>query len=173
MYKVDTARNTELTELLSMAFVVEKGWMCSQSGNRDSPYDLIADFGNGDFQRIQVKKLSSRGDIKRVINRSNQKVTLNGKIRNSSDYASEGIEWLFAVCVSTKKIYTYHINSYKNMPVSITVDKQIQDEFPENELVRKNTDFGIRPQKDENQKSMDDESKTSQSNLTLFELLKD
>ena len=142
MYKVDTARNTELSELLAKVFVVERGWMCSEAGNRDSPYDLVADLGDGKFERIQVKKVSNKHKhIKRVVSRKNQKVTTKGKIRSTIDYAELGIEWLFGVDIFTKEIFTYKLETYKNLPQSISVGKWECDDFPTNGVIKRNVDF--------------------------------
>ena len=92
-YKTDTNRNADYAEAIVKADLLQKGWIVLTPSSRDSPYDFVVDLG-GRFVRLQVKKLNRQGTIHRIVARGNQKVTENGKVRNSIDYAKRGIEWL-------------------------------------------------------------------------------
>ena len=108
--------------------------------SRDTPYDFIVDL-HGKFAKVQVKKLSKASTLVRRLERGNQKVTENGKVRNTIDYAERGIEWLVGVDVATNQIFYYCIENYSQIPHnSFSVKKWSPDSFPVNERVRKNTE---------------------------------
>ena len=139
-YKTDTNRNADYAEAIVKADLLQKGWIVLTPSSRDSPYDFVVDLG-GRFERVQVKKLNRQGTIHRIVARGNQKVTENGKVRNSIDYAKRGIEWIVGVDIDSKKTHYYSIDTYATKPKSFSTNKHIQDGFPINETIKKNTDY--------------------------------
>jgi len=138
-YKTDTNRNADLAEAIVKADLLQRGWIVLVPSSRDSPYDFVVDIG-GRFERVQVKKMTN-ATIHRIVERGNQKVTKNGKIRNSIDYARRGIEWIVGVDIDSQKTHYYHIDTYSKKPKSFSTNKHTQDGFPINESIKKNTDY--------------------------------
>ena len=141
-YLIDTNKNADLAEYLVICDLIGKGWVVCTPSSRDTPYDFIVDI-HGKFVKIQVKKMGgSEGNrLTRRLERGNQKVTENGKVRNTIDYAERGIEWLVGVNTETRQVYYYSIENYSKIPAKVfSVNKWKPDEFPVNRAVRKNTD---------------------------------
>lgn len=141
-YKTNTNRNADFAESLVYADLISKGWITLSPSSRDSPYDFVVDMGNK-FAKVQVKKITSSNMIHKVIARGNQRVTKNGKVRNTIDYAKRGIDWLAGVDIKNKKVYYYSIENYSNIPAKtcFSVKAHKADEFPINIGVKKNTDY--------------------------------
>ena len=134
--------NADLAEYLVICDLISKGWVVCTPSSRDTPYDFIVDI-HGKFVKIQVKKMGgSKGlSLTRRLERGNQKVTENGKIRNTIDYAERGIEWLVGVNTDTKEVFYYSIENYSKIPAKVfSVSKWRPDEFPVNTSVRRNTE---------------------------------
>ena len=138
-YKTNTNRNADLAETLVYADLIRRGWIVLIPSSRDSTYDLVVEM-HGAFKRVQIKKMTAH-KLPRLVERGNQKVTKNGKIRNSIDYAECGIEWLAGVDLETQEIYYYPLDIYASKPKTFSVKKHESATFPVNETVRKNTDY--------------------------------
>ena len=119
--------------------MIGRGWIINTPSSRDSEYDLLADLGNGVFEKIQVKKMRNH-ILPRGVWRKGDKVSKDGKNRNSIDYAERGIDWLVGVDVESKKIFYYHISSYSKKPkkFKVTSPKHPPYEFPINGMMRHN-----------------------------------
>jgi len=142
MYNYNTAQNSDFSEALVYADIIKKGWMALLPSSRDSYYDLVVDLGDK-FVRLQIKKLKKdpSGDLTgltRVVERSNQRVTKKGKVRNTIDYAELGVEWLVGVDVNTKEIYYYALETYRTKGKCFSVKAHTPDEFPVNHNVATN-----------------------------------
>jgi len=140
-YVTNTNKNADYAESLVYADMIKKGWIILNPSSRDSPYDFVVDLGNR-FAKIQVKKVSSKNRIHKILERGNQRVTKNGKIRNAIDYAERGIDWLVGVNIDTGKIDYYSIENYSKIDAkSFSVKAHKSDKFPINEKIKKNTDY--------------------------------
>tara|TARA_A100000172_G_scaffold34250_1_gene20646 strand:- start:196 stop:618 length:423 start_codon:yes stop_codon:yes gene_type:complete len=138
-YKTNTNMNADLAEAMVSTDLMRRGWIVLTPSSRDSAYDLVVEM-HGTFYRVQVKKMSNH-KLHRIVERGNQRVTKNGKVRNSIDYAACGVEWLAGVDIETKQIFYYPLDLYKSKPKSFSVKKHQPTYFPINETVRKNTDY--------------------------------
>ena len=144
-YKTDTNRNADYAEGLVYCDIINKGWVVLTPSSRDSPYDYVVDMGS-EFVKVQVKKLCRNNRLTKRLARGNQKVTENGKVRNTIDYAERGIDWLVGVNIETKEIYYYSINKYSKIESStFSVSAHKPCDFPINDRVRKNTEGTILP----------------------------
>ena len=141
-YKTDTNQFGDASETLVQLEFQLKGWTISKSGTRDAKYDLVADI-NGEFVRIQVKKMKNH-TLPRVVDRNNQRTTKNGKVRNSTDYAGDGIELLIGVDIESREIFPFELSVYKDKPkeFKVTLPKHEKDlwQIPTNKNVRKNNE---------------------------------
>ena len=128
-YRDASNRSGDKNQTIVKLDLIDKGWIVLEPSSRDSTYDLVVDRGNGRFERVQVKTMSSNS-ISRIVDRSGERVSHNGKTRNSIDYAKHGIEWLVGVNKHGKTYY-YHISNYSNIPSkSFSVNKYLPDQFP-------------------------------------------
>jgi hypothetical protein len=99
---------------------------------------MVVDMGEAGFQTIQVKTMSNNS-ITKVIDRSGERVSANGKVRNSLDYAAHGIDWLAGV-TKDGRIYYYKLETYRDIDTkSFSVNKNPPDEFPINEVPSRHT----------------------------------
>lgn len=99
--------------------------------SRDAVYDLVADI-NGSFQTIQVKTMKGNS-ITKVVDRSSEVVSQNGKPRNSLDYAEHGVDWLVGYNKADGSCYFYKLENYSKIPTkSFSVKKNPPDDFPTN-----------------------------------------
>ena len=143
-YKTNTNQNADIAEQIFKTYVLQKGWIVLDPSSRDSDYDFVIDM-NGRFERAQVKKMTDHV-LPRIVERSNQRTTENGKVRNSVDYAERGIEWLVGVDIDSGEVYPYHISNYsKDKPKQFKVTayngkKHPISAFPTNNGVRKNNE---------------------------------
>jgi len=138
MYKIDTDRDGDIAEAIVHKEMCKKGWR-TYYGARDAPYDFIVEVTPNYFETIQVKKLKN-GVLRQSVKRDNQKVTENGKKRNTITYADVGIHWLAGVDIETEEVHYYKLNNYRNIEAAhFTVSKYPADQFPVNEAIRKNT----------------------------------
>jgi len=143
-YKTDTNKNADFAESLVATDIMKRGWIVLTPSSRDSEYDFVVDLGAGKFEKIQVKKLSGKRNncLVRRLERGNQTVTENGKVRNSIDYAERGIDWLAGVNIHTSAIYYYQLGTYSKIKAKrFSIDKYQSDEFPINKQIKRNTEY--------------------------------
>ena len=121
--------------------IVRRGWHVLEPISRDATYDLVADI-NGTFQTIQVKTMSGNS-ITKVVDRSGEVVSQNGKTRNSLDYGEEGIDWLAGYRPVDNEIFFYKHQNYSKIPSkSFSVNKYPPDDFPTNSPASHNRTTG-------------------------------
>ncbi len=140
-YKTNTNQNADIAEDIVKLEIKRKGWVHLSPSSRDTVYDLVVDM-NGDFQSIQVKKMTNYV-LPRGVWRSNQRTTMNGKTRNSVDYAKEGVDWLVGVNIETNETFWYDLENYgkkKEKSFKVTSKKHPPSSFPTNNGVRKNNE---------------------------------
>ncbi len=142
VYSYNTAQDSDHSEALVYTDIIKKGWIPLLPASRDCYYDLVVDLGDK-FVTLQIKKLKKnpRGEpaiLPRVVERSNQRVTKNGKVRTERDYAKKGVEWLVGVNVNTEEIYYYALETYRTKGKSFSVKVHTPDEFPVNHNVATN-----------------------------------
>ena len=98
--------------------------------SRDAVYDMVVDRGNR-FETLQVKTMSGNS-ITKIVDRSGERVSAKGKVRNSLDYAKHGIDWLAGVS-KDGNVHYYKLDTYSAIPSkSFSVRKWEQDGFPTN-----------------------------------------
>tara|TARA_Y100001938_G_C7822207_1_gene297175 strand:- start:77 stop:505 length:429 start_codon:yes stop_codon:yes gene_type:complete len=134
MYRDLSNQSGDLSQARVQYEIIKLGWIASTPISRDSVADLVVDRGNGKFERIQVKTMSGNS-ISKIIDRSGERVSHNGKTRNSIDYAEHGIDWLAGVDLRDEKVYFYHISNYSKIPTkSFSVKKYKPDLFPKHDV---------------------------------------
>ena len=137
MYRDSSNQSGDRSEITVYLDLIKKGWIVNTPSSRDSVYDMVVDVG-GKFETIQVKTMSGNS-ITRVIDRSGERVSVNGKVRNSLDYAEHGINWLVGVS-RDGDVYYYKLDTYKNIPSkSFSVKKWKQDGFPVNPVPKRHS----------------------------------
>ena len=78
--------------------------------------------------------------IAKVVDRSGEIVSANGKVRNSLDYAEHEVDWLIGVRKSDGAIFCYKLENYAKIPTkSFSAEKWDADEFPENNVPSRHT----------------------------------
>tara|TARA_R100001079_G_C4391296_1_gene127357 strand:+ start:49 stop:498 length:450 start_codon:yes stop_codon:yes gene_type:complete len=142
-YRDSSNQNGEVAETAARLAIMKRGWQVTSAGSRDSAYDLIIDMqgSNDEFKavRAQVKKLSGNM-LAKLIDRSGEVVSKNGKPRESTDYAKEGIEWIIGYSLEKEKVYFYHIDTYSKIPTnSFSVAKYPPDDFPTYDVPKRHT----------------------------------
>ena len=117
--------------------IIQRGWIPTNA-EEEQPFDMVVDMGivsnKREFQTIQVKswttlKTSSRPQSKRVI----EKVSINGKERNSYWYYDEGIDWIVTVNYNGIVMYwsreVYQKKSAgqlkKTTPIEFSINKEV------------------------------------------------
>jgi hypothetical protein len=121
--------------------IVRRGWHVLEPISRDAVYDLVVDI-NGSFQTIQVKTMNGNS-ITKVVDRSGEVVSQNGKTRNSLDYAEHGIDWLVGYNKADNSCYFYKLENYSKIPTkSFSVKKNPPDDFPTNSPTNHNRPEG-------------------------------
>lgn len=134
MYRDSSNVSGDLSEALVYADLIRRGWIVLAPSSRDSVYDFVVDFGNNNFQTIQVKTMK-KNSIAKVIDRSGERVSANGKARNSLDYADYGVHWLVGVRKSDNEIFYYTLDKYSKIPTkSFSVNRHTPDDFPVNDV---------------------------------------
>ena len=132
-YRDTSDQSGNRSQILAMLEITERGWIVLQPVSRDSIYDLVVDHGEGIFATVQVKTMSGNS-ISKVIDRSGEVVSKTGKVRNSTDYAAHGIDWLVGVN-KEGECFFYRLDSYKHIPTkSFSVKKYEPDTFPVNRV---------------------------------------
>ena len=139
MYRDSSNVSGDLSEKMVETFLIKKGWIVLTPSSRDSVYDFVVDLGNKNFQTIQVKTMCGNS-IAKVVDRSGEIVSANGKVRNSLDYAEHEVDWLIGVRKSDGTIFCYKLKNYAKIPTkSFSVNKWTPDEFPENHVPSRHT----------------------------------
>jgi hypothetical protein len=134
MYRDTSNVSGDLSEALVYADLIRRGWIVLAPSSRDSVYDFVVDLGNNIFQTIQVKTMCGNS-IAKVIDRSGERVSANGKARNSLDYAEHGVHWLVGVRKSDNKIFYYTLDKYSKISTkSFSVNRHDPDDFPINNV---------------------------------------
>lgn len=133
-YRDSSNRSGDLSEAIAQLEMMNRGWIVSEPVSRDAVYDRIVDLGNNTFNTVQIKTMCGNS-IARVVDRSGEIVSKNGKTRDSIDYAKHGIDWLCGVDLETKKCYFYKHETYSKIPAkSFSIKKYPPDEFPRREV---------------------------------------
>lgn len=137
MYRSTSNRSGDLNQQIVATDLIKRGWIVLTPSSRDSVYDFVVDMGDKIFHTIQVKTMSSNS-ISKFIDRSGERVSFNGKTRNSLDYAEHKIDWIVGVNKKGEVFY-YHLNTYSKIPSkSFSVKIWKPDCFPINEQIKSN-----------------------------------
>lgn len=73
--------------------------------------------------------------ITKIVDRSGEVVSENGKARNSMDYAKHGIDWLVGYRKKDNQCFFYKLESYSKIDSkSFSVNKHPPDDFPIREV---------------------------------------
>jgi len=113
--------------------LIRRGWIVLEPSSRDAVYDLVVDIG-GSFQTVQVKTVKNNS-ITKVVDRSGEVVSKNGKERKSIDYAEHGIDWLVGYDRKKNESHFYNLDTYSRIKTkSFSVNKYSPDEFPSNNI---------------------------------------
>ena len=132
MYRDSSNRSGDRSEITVELDLIRRGWIVCKPSSRDAVYDMVVDMGDR-FETVQVKTMSGNS-ITRIVDRSGERVSAKGKVRNSLDYAKHGIDWLAGVS-GDGNIYYYKLDTYSNIPSkSFSVNKYPSDEFPSNSV---------------------------------------
>jgi len=135
MYRDSSNQSGDRSEITVYLDLIKKGWIVNTPSSRDAVYDMVVDRG-GRFETVQVKTMSGNS-IARIIDRSGERVSHNGKVRNSLDYAKHGIDWLVGVS-QEGLVYYYQLDTYRDIPSkSFSVNKWRQDGFPVNPVSKR------------------------------------
>lgn len=138
MYKIESNQLGDLSETIFCTEMVRKGWIVLHPNNRDSVYDFVVDLGEeGGLVKVQVKTLGNEKRLDKVMSRTGNVVSKNGKARNSLDYAKHGIDWLVGVDTNSGECHYYSLARYSAIPAnSFSVKKHLPEEFPVNGDIR-------------------------------------
>jgi len=141
MYRDSSNQSGDVSEITVYLDLISRGWIVNLPSSRDAVYDMVVDMGADGFQTVQVKTMSSNS-ITKIVDRSGERVSANGKVRNSLDYAEHGIDWLVGVSKDGKPYY-YKLDTYSNIPSkSFSVNKYTPDQFPENKVDNRHSSKG-------------------------------
>lgn len=137
MYRDTSNQSGDRSEITVYLDLIKKGWIVNTPSSRDAVYDLVVDMGTH-FETVQVKTMCGNS-ITKIVDRSGERVSHNGKTRNSLDYAAHGIHWLAGVS-KTGEVFYYKLATYKDIPSkSFSVNKWKQDGFPLNSVSKRHT----------------------------------
>jgi len=136
IYRSPSEQSGLRSESIAKTFLIEKGYILCPA-----PRDCVFDFavckgfdletGKWDFETVQVKTLTKNNSISKIVDRSGDIVSRNGKERNSLDYSEWGVDWLLGVG-KDGQVHTYPLEVYENIPTkSFSVRKYPSVEFPE------------------------------------------
>ena len=129
MYRDSSNQSGDRSEITVYLDLIKKGWIVNVPSSRDAVYDMVVDMGDR-FETVQVKTMSGN---------SITRVSHNGKVRNSLDYAKHGIHWLAGVS-KDGNVYYYKLDTYSAIPgKSFSVRKWEQDGFPVNLVSKRHT----------------------------------
>ena len=136
-YRDSSNQSGDLSEQIVYTDLIKKGWVVCTPSSRDAVYDLVVDLGDR-FVKVQVKTMSGNS-ITKVVDRSGERVSKNGKTRNSLDYAAHHIDWLVGVS-KDGEVHYYGLENYSKIPSkSFSVNKWQPDNFPINEVSTRHT----------------------------------
>ena len=131
MYRHLSNQSGDKSETAVILYLQERGWIPSIPVSRDAVYDLIVDLGNKNFQTIQVKTMNGNS-IPKCKSRNHERVSKNGKTRNTTIYTDHKLDWIIGVH-KDGSIYPYKYENYKNIkPNCFSVRKYPCDQFPVN-----------------------------------------
>ena len=137
-YRDKSNQSGDISERAVSLELVRRGWHVLEPISRDAVYDLVVDI-NGSFQTIQVKTMNGNS-ITRIVDRSGEVVSENGKIRNSIDYAKHGIDWLVGYSRENNMCYFYKHENYSKIPTkSFSINKHPPDNFPVRSVPNRHT----------------------------------
>ena len=132
-YRDTSNQSGDLSEQAVKLELIRRGWIVLEPSSRDAVYDLVVDKG-GSFETIQVKTMNGNS-IAKVVDRSGEVVSKNGKVRESIDYAKHGIDWLVGYSKENNKFYFYNLDTYSRIKTkSFSVNIHSPDEFPSNNI---------------------------------------
>jgi len=132
-YRDTSNQSGDISERAVSLELVRRGWHVLEPISRDAVYDLVVDI-DGAFQTIQVKTMTGNS-IARIVDRSGEVVSENGKTRNSIDYAEHGIDWLVGYDKRNGKCHFYSHEKYSQIPTkSFSINKHPPDDFPTREV---------------------------------------
>ena len=135
MYRDSSNQSGDRSEITVYLDLIKKGWIVNTPSSRDAVYDLVVDMGDR-FETVQVKTMCGNS-ITKIVDRSGERVSWNGKVRNSLDYAAHGIHWLAGVS-KEGEVYYYKLDTYSKIPSkSFSVRKWKADGFPSNTVSRR------------------------------------
>lgn len=135
MYRDSSNQSGDRSEITVYLDLIKKGWIVNVPSSRDAVYDMVVDRGSY-FETVQVKTMSGNS-IARVIDRSGERVSHNGKVRNSLDYAEHGVHWLAGVS-KEGTVHYYKLETYGKIPAkSFSVNKWKSDGFPSNRVPKR------------------------------------
>jgi len=137
-YRDTSNQSGDISERAVSLELVRKGWHVLEPISRDAVYDLVVDI-DGSFQTIQVKTMSGNS-ITKVVDRSGEVVSHNGKTRNSIDYAEHGIDWLVGYRKADNLCFFYKLENYSKIPTkSFSINKHPPDKFPVRQVPNRHT----------------------------------
>ncbi len=90
-----------LGEHIAQGYVMNNGWR-TITGNRDAKYDFVVQMDGNKLETVQVKTFTGN-QFAKIVDRSGERLSHNGKTRNSTEYAEHGIDWLVGVTVKDDK----------------------------------------------------------------------
>lgn len=135
MYRDTSNRSGDLNQQIVATDLIKRGWIVLTPSSRDSVYDFVVDMGDKQFQTIQVKTMSGNS-ICKFVDRSGERVSHNGKVRNSLDYAEHKIDWIVGVN-KEGEIYYYNLQTYSKIESKrFSVNKYKSDIFPINDEIK-------------------------------------
>jgi len=128
-YRDTSNQSGDISERAVSLELVRRGWHVLEPISRDAVYDLVVDV-EGSFQTIQVKTMNGNS-ITKIVDRSGEVVSHNGKTRNSIDYADHGIDWLVGYRKEDGSCFFYKLENYSKIATkSFSVNKHPPDDFP-------------------------------------------
>jgi hypothetical protein len=134
-YRDTSNQSGDLSEQAVKLELIRRGWIVLEPSSRDAVYDLVVDRGRS-FETIQVKTMSGNS-ITKIVDRSGEVVSKNGKMRESIDYAKHGIDWLVGYNREKNECYFYKLGTYSLIETkSFSVNKHPPDEFPKNVVLK-------------------------------------
>ena len=132
-YRDTSNQSGDISEWAVSLELMRRGWITSTPHSRDAVYDLVVDV-DGSFQTVQVKTMNGNS-ITKIVDRSGEVVSENGKPRNSMDYAKHGIDWLVGYRKEDSRCFFYKLENYSKIDSkSFSVNKHPPDDFPSREV---------------------------------------
>ena len=132
-YRDKSNQSGDISEVAIKLDLIKKGYVVLEPSSRDCVYDLVIDM-DGSFQTMQCKTMSNNS-ITKIVDRSNEVVSVNGKTRNSLDYAAHGVNWLAGYNKKSGKIFYYKLQTYSAITTkSFSVLRHPHDGFPSRQV---------------------------------------